>query len=235
MSDNNALNGSDPSQFINNIRYLGENTPGGETSSAGATGVMQVLPSTAASPGFGVTPAQDGSPEEIARVGRDYAKALLQHYNGNQTLASAAYNAGPGAVDQWTSEFGDPRTGQISDQEFASKIPYKETRNYVGRVTGGGGEAPSTTQAAPQSGGNGGGSGYPTEQNVRNMAQNMLQSPTSGGSLGQGDTSVPANPLIALQLMKLLTPNTHTLVPVDYNPYAPGLPGAPQKKDSGNA
>src|SRR5208337_1935986 len=135
-SQNPLMPSTDPSQFVSNIQNLGEATPGGETSPKGATGVMQVLPSTAMDPGFGVLPAQDNSPEEVARVGRDYAKALLSNYGGNQTLASAAYNAGPGKVDQWIQQFGDPRLGGVSNADWQSQIPYDETRNYVKRVAG---------------------------------------------------------------------------------------------------
>ena len=50
------------------------------TSPKGALGEMQVMPKTITKPGFGVTPAKDKSPDEIARVGRDYLKAMLDRY-----------------------------------------------------------------------------------------------------------------------------------------------------------
>jgi Transglycosylase SLT domain len=64
----------------------------------GAQGEMQVMPDTARDPGFGVIPAKDNSPEELARVGRDYLDAL-QHRYQDPAQALAAYNAGPGKVD----------------------------------------------------------------------------------------------------------------------------------------
>jgi hypothetical protein len=70
------------------------------TSSAGAKFAMQVLPSTAHNPGFGVTPAANDTAGEYDRVGRDYLGALQRHYGGNQAEALAAYNAGPGTVDR---------------------------------------------------------------------------------------------------------------------------------------
>lgn len=69
------------------------------TSPKGAQGRMQVLTSTNKDPGYGVAPAKDDSLEERARVGRDYAVAMVKQY-GNAPMALAAYNAGPGAVDE---------------------------------------------------------------------------------------------------------------------------------------
>ena len=69
------------------------------TSPAGAKGEMQVLDSTNLNPGLGVRPAQSDSPDERARVGRDYLQALMQRY-GDPAKAWAAYHAGFGAVDK---------------------------------------------------------------------------------------------------------------------------------------
>lgn len=114
------------------------------TSPAGAQGKMQVMPSTQLDPGYGVTPARDNSPAEIARVGRDYLGAMTAKYQ-NPALALAAYNAGPGMVDDWlagTNKTGknpnllqipDPRSGAISDAGFAARIPFDETKGYVGK------------------------------------------------------------------------------------------------------
>lgn len=70
------------------------------TSPAGAQGEMQVMPGTNKDPGFGVKPAKDNSPEERARVGRDYLQAMLKRYDGDPAMAWAAYNAGPGRLDE---------------------------------------------------------------------------------------------------------------------------------------
>lgn len=67
-------------------------------SAKGAKGEMQVMDATNTQPGFGVIPAKDNSPEERARVGRDYLNAMVKQY-GDPAKAWAAYNAGPGAVD----------------------------------------------------------------------------------------------------------------------------------------
>lgn len=66
----------------------------------GALGAWQVMPATLKDPGYGVTPARDSSPEEISRVGRDYAHAMYNKYGGDTEKALAAYNAGPGRVDK---------------------------------------------------------------------------------------------------------------------------------------
>lgn len=88
------------------------------TSEKGAMGEMQVMPGTSRDPGFGVKPARDSSPDELARVGRDYAQTLLSRY-GDPKLAAIAYNMGPGATDKWLAAGADP-----------SKLP-KETQGYV--------------------------------------------------------------------------------------------------------
>lgn len=70
------------------------------------------------------------------QIGKAYFGAQMKKYGNNPVLAVAAYNAGPGAVDGWINKFGDPRTGQISNEQFAASIPFEETRNYVSKVTG---------------------------------------------------------------------------------------------------
>lgn len=101
----------------------------------GAQGAMQVMPATAANPGYGVAPARVGDdgkplPGELERVGRDYLGAMSARY-GDPALVMAAYNAGPGKVDEWIAKNGDPRTGQVSMQDWVNKIPFAETQAYV--------------------------------------------------------------------------------------------------------
>lgn len=91
-----------------------------------AQGTMQVRPSTAANPGFGVTPAKDNTPAELQRVGQDYAQAMLTRY-GDQTTALAAYNWGPDKVDRLlASSGGDPA-------KFMAGLP-KETQDYIAKI-----------------------------------------------------------------------------------------------------
>lgn len=77
------------------------------TSPKGARGEMQVMPGTQTDPGFGVRPAADNSPDELARVGRDYLGAMMRRYGGDPAKAWAAYNAGPGALDAAVKAHGD--------------------------------------------------------------------------------------------------------------------------------
>ena len=95
-------------------------------SPAGAKGEMQVMDATNRDPGFGVRPAQDDSPEERARVGRDYLQALVKRYDGNLAYTWAAYNAGPGrfeAAMKAAAEEGNPSA-------WLDKMP-AETQTYV--------------------------------------------------------------------------------------------------------
>jgi hypothetical protein len=59
---------------------------------------MQTLEGTRRDPGFGVRPAKNNSPEEAARVGRDYYDAMYNRYKDHDK-AMAAYTDGPGTVD----------------------------------------------------------------------------------------------------------------------------------------
>jgi hypothetical protein len=94
------------------------------TSPAGAMFAAQVLPSTAQNPGYGVRPAQSQTAEEYNRVGQDYYNAMLQKF-GNPQAAAAAYNAGPGRVQQNLAA----NAGQLN----VAQLP-RETQQYLQRV-----------------------------------------------------------------------------------------------------
>ncbi|HEX4735347.1 MAG TPA: lytic transglycosylase domain-containing protein [Thermoleophilaceae bacterium] len=103
------------------------------TSSAGARGLMQITPDTArfiakTSGGIRFTLADLGTPQINIAYGTWYLRWLMQHYQGNTTLAVAAYNAGFNHVDRWVRGAGGP------DRFRASEIPFPETRNYVKQV-----------------------------------------------------------------------------------------------------
>jgi hypothetical protein len=91
------------------------------TSNKGAQGEMQVMPYTSRDPGFGVRPAQSNDPNELRRVGDEYASAMLRRYR-DPKLAMIAYNMGPGATDKWLASGADPR-----------RLP-KETQGYISGV-----------------------------------------------------------------------------------------------------
>jgi|GEM_PF-5348008 len=117
-------------------------------SSKGAKGLMQLMPSTARQVAAELNMPYDedkllNDPDYNKALGTQYLKDMLTRYGGNQTLALAAYNAGPGRVDQWLTTIGDPRTGAVSDSDWAAKIPFPETRDYVAAVN---------AKAAPQPG-----------------------------------------------------------------------------------
>ncbi|TKV13252.1 hypothetical protein FDX19_02635 [Citrobacter sp. wls619] len=96
------------------------------TSPKGARGAGQIMPGTGASPGYGVAALKDDSEAENKRFARDYYSALLKKYGGDPAKALAAYNAGPGAVDDAIA--GARKAGKESS--WLSRLP-KETQNYV--------------------------------------------------------------------------------------------------------
>ena len=87
----------------------------------GALGEYQVMPKTAKNPGFGIQPAKDDSPEELARVGREYLDVMIKRYDGDLAKMWGAYNAGPGTVDDLVKQYGN---------DWLSHAP-KETQDYV--------------------------------------------------------------------------------------------------------
>ena len=103
-------------------------------SEVGAIGLMQILPSTAADPGYGVS-ALNGSKQEIVvqlldpeinkRLGTSYLNAMLNRYGGNTELALAAYNAGPGKADK-VADSEEPLASfaAVFGQESKETLPY---------------------------------------------------------------------------------------------------------------
>jgi soluble lytic murein transglycosylase len=108
-------------------------------SHAGATGLMQLMPGTAREEAgrAGVqymSASLISDPAYNIRLGSNHIERLLRTYNQSYPLAVAAYNAGPGNVNRWLRENGDPRNGGISWTEWIERIPFSETRGYVQRV-----------------------------------------------------------------------------------------------------
>jgi soluble lytic murein transglycosylase len=105
-------------------------------SPAGAQGLMQILPATAyylahLSGGTRFTASDLGTPGINLAYGSYYLRYLLDHYNGNEMLAVAAYNGGLANVDGWAAQ-----ANSAGEQLTVTRIPFPETRAYVERVLG---------------------------------------------------------------------------------------------------
>jgi soluble lytic murein transglycosylase len=104
------------------------------TSHAGARGVMQLLPSTAdyiarKSGGVEFEHGDLADPQINISYGSWYLRYLLDHYDGSERLAIAAYNAGETNVDKWVADAGGADHFKTDDD-----IPFPETREYVSSV-----------------------------------------------------------------------------------------------------
>lgn len=101
-------------------------------SGAGALGLMQLMPATGLEEAEllgmeGVTEDRLTEPFVNIRLGCVYLRKLLDEF-GTESVALAAYNAGPGRVRQWLKEYGLKEDGSLL------YIPYPETSKYVSRV-----------------------------------------------------------------------------------------------------
>ncbi len=110
-------------------------------SSAGARGLMQLMPATAKETagkiGIGYSKSRlTSDPEYNTLLGSTYLKAQLKRFDNSLVLAAAAYNAGGGNANKWIRLYGDPRSEKIDPVVWVELIPVLETRNYVKRVVG---------------------------------------------------------------------------------------------------
>ncbi|WP_018390950.1 lytic transglycosylase domain-containing protein [Ancylobacter sp. FA202] len=107
-------------------------------SSAGATGLMQVMPATGATiarrTGTTLDPKRLAVPAVNVQFGAAELRSLLDNYQNNYVLTFAAYNAGRGNVAKWIAAYGDPRDPSVDPIDWVERIPFSETRNYVQRV-----------------------------------------------------------------------------------------------------
>ncbi len=104
-------------------------------SSAGAVGLMQIMPATAKQLAsrvrLGVKPTREVlmTPRQNIVLGTAFLGTLLRKYDRNYAFASGAYNAGPGRIDQWREKLQG-----VDCFAFVELIPFEETRDYVKRV-----------------------------------------------------------------------------------------------------
>jgi soluble lytic murein transglycosylase len=103
-------------------------------SSAGAEGLMQILPETAyfiahLSGGRSFTASDLATPSINVAYGSYYLRYLLDHYDGQEMLAVAAYNGGLANVDHWVAQ-----ARAKGERLTVAAIPFPETRAYVERV-----------------------------------------------------------------------------------------------------
>ncbi|MGZ9109293.1 MAG: lytic transglycosylase domain-containing protein [Micavibrio sp.] len=108
-------------------------------SPVGARGLMQLMPATAKETAkkAGISHQNDWlvtRPDHNIQLGSHYINQMLARFDNSYPLAIAAYNAGPGRVNQWLREIGDPRKGEVDMIDWIELIPVAETRNYVQRV-----------------------------------------------------------------------------------------------------
>ncbi|MEM9055977.1 MAG: transglycosylase SLT domain-containing protein [Pseudomonadota bacterium] len=104
------------------------------SSSAGALGLMQLMPSTGRETARQASVRYRGrhsllDPETNISLGTYYLDSMAERFDDNQVLATAAYNAGPHRVVRWL-----PAEGSLPPDIWAETIPFRETRRYVRRV-----------------------------------------------------------------------------------------------------
>ncbi len=116
-------------------------------SSVGALGLMQLMPGTASDVagwlGLPYSRARLTTDWEYnATLGSEYLAYLTREFGDSPVMIAAGYNAGPGRPAQWMRDRGDPRRGMgnadpVDVVDWIEHIPFRETRNYVMRVTEG--------------------------------------------------------------------------------------------------
>jgi soluble lytic murein transglycosylase len=110
----------------------------GTVSSAGARGLMQLMPATARQLARDTKMKYDvkkiSEPEINMTLGSEFLRRLLGNYDGSYIITLAAYNAGPGRVREWGGQFGDPRTNTMDPIDWIERIPFVETHDYVHKI-----------------------------------------------------------------------------------------------------
>lgn len=123
-----------PADLIAATIYAESRFVDGRTSHAGAIGLMQITPETAAdiarrSGGTQFETGDLADPQLNIAYGTYHLKFLLERYGGRVLPAVAAYNAGPGNVDRWIA-----REAETGRELTVARIPFPETRAYTEKV-----------------------------------------------------------------------------------------------------
>ncbi|ATU92224.1 lytic transglycosylase domain-containing protein [Phyllobacterium zundukense] len=109
-------------------------------SSAGARGLLQLLPGTAkgVATRAGMSYSKDRLTTDAAynaTLGAKFLGEQISKFDGSYVLTFAGYNAGPTRANEWIVKYGDPRGKSVDEVvDWIERIPYTETRNYVQRV-----------------------------------------------------------------------------------------------------
>ena len=111
-------------------------------SSAGARGLMQVMPDTAklVSRQLGLDYALGNltaDPAYNVTLGAAYLRKMADDFGPSVALIASGYNAGPRRPAAWITQFGDPRSAEVDIVDWVEMIPFAETRTYVMRVVEG--------------------------------------------------------------------------------------------------
>ena len=111
-------------------------------SSAGALGLMQVLPETAermaGELGLEYSTAKlTADPAFNVKVGAEYLRKMADEFGPSIALIASGYNAGPRRPREWIAANGDPRLDSVDIVDWVEAIPFAETRTYVMRVAEG--------------------------------------------------------------------------------------------------
>jgi len=108
-------------------------------SSAGAQGLMQIMPDTAKliAKRYGLKYKKGiltADPSYNVRLGAAHLGDLVEDFGGSYVLTLVAYNAGPRRSVEWVAEYGDLRDGKTDPIDWVESIPFQETRQYVQKV-----------------------------------------------------------------------------------------------------
>lgn len=168
--------GVDPDLFERLIEAESGFNPAAVNASSGATGIAQIMPATAAQPGYGVAPVDPTDPADSLRFGAQYLRAMLDQTGGDYRQAVSAYNGGLGNVQN--GNWQNPAWGG-----------YGENSAYVSKIVGGGGGGGGGRLMRPQA------NPTTTDAPARDTWGRDSDSSQSGTwERSESDTSGPATP-----------------------------------------